>query len=363
MRYLKGLNWFLFLALFSYSCGDAEKSASNLEDIPYNPEPYTLQLPDYFPRMPIPADNPLTKEGITLGRDLFYDNILSGDGTMSCSSCHDPRKAFTDGLAVSTGIDGVAGRRSSMSLVNVGFTKNGLFWDGRSRTLEDQALLPVEDVNELHTTWPEVILRIQQHASYPAMFRKAFGIKDKSEITKELVAKAIAQFERIIISADSKYDRYKQGKEKLTDLELIGFSLYLDIAGDDFPDAQCNHCHQLDLASGDAFFNNGLQASPTLFDFKDLGQGGFTKLDAENGKMRAVSLRNIMLSAPYMHDGSLATMDDVLNHYISKGKPSPNKDPLLNAIPLTPGYKKALLAFIQTLTDTSYLNNPLVVKN
>lgn len=249
-----------------------------------------------------------------------------------------------------------------MSIINVGFTKNGLFWDGRSKTLEDQAVLPVEDKIELHTTWPDVEARLQKHANYPTMFRKAFGIKDKSEITKALAVKAIAQFERIIISSNSKYDRFIQGKEKLSDLELTGFNLYLDIPGDNLPDAQCNHCHQLDLATGDDFFNNGLQESATLMDFKDMGKGGVTNQIAENGKMRAVTLRNIMLTAPYMHNGSFATMEDVLNHYASRGKPSPNKDPLVNDVKITAEHKKAIIAFLHTLTDTSYLNNPLIVK-
>ncbi len=348
----------IVLVLFVLNC----KPEDTLEGIAYNPEPYTLNLPAYFPIMPVPEDNALTKEGIELGRDLFYDNILSGNGKMSCSSCHDPRKAFTDGLQVSKGIDGIAGTRSSMSLVNVGFTKSGLFWDGRSKTLEDQALLPVEDKIELHTTWPEVESKLQKHPNYPTMFRKAFGIKDKSEITKVLAAKALAQFQRIIVSSNSKYDRFIQGKEKLTDLELMGYSLYLDIPGDNFPDAQCNHCHQLDLATGDDFFNNGLQASVALEGFKDMGKGGISKQPAENGKMRAVTLRNVMLSAPYMHDGSLATIEDVLDHYSSKGKQSPNKDPLISDVKITASHKIALIAFLHTLTDTSYLNNPLIVK-
>jgi cytochrome c peroxidase len=348
----------IFLLLCCSSC----VHESNLEGIEYNPEPYILNLPDYFPQMPLAKDNPLTKEGIILGRDLFYDKKLSANNTMSCVSCHDPRKAFTDGLAVSVGIDGIAGKRSAMSLVNIGFTKSGLFWDGRSATLEEQALLPVEDEIELNTTWPEVEMKLQNDPFYPEMFRKAFGIKNKSEITKYLVAKALSQYQRIILSSNSKYDRYKKGEEKLSDLELIGLNLYTDSTGDDLPDAECHHCHQLDLATADNFFNNGLQESATLNDFKDLGKGGVTKQIAENGKMRAPTLRNIFLSAPYMHDGRFNTMDEVLNHYNGNGKNSPNKDPLIRDLKLSSFHKKALLAFISTLTDTSYLNNPLIVK-
>ncbi|MBK8699553.1 MAG: cytochrome C peroxidase [Saprospiraceae bacterium] len=365
---MKPFSFFAFIlavacTILATSCGDDDVTAGNeLETIPYNPKPYLPEIPAYFPKLTTPDDNPLTEEGINLGRHLFFDNILSGDNTMSCSSCHDPQKGFADGKAVSTGIDGIAGRRSSMSLVNVGFTKNGMFWDGRAAQLEDQALLPVTDPIELHTTWTDVEARLRSHTDYPTRFRKAFGIKSKSEISKELAAKALSQYQRIILSGNSKYDRIKQGLDKYDDLELIGFSLYTDLEGSDLPDAECHHCHQLDLATADDYFNNGLQEAASLNDFKDLGRGGFTKQLADNGKMRAPTLRNVMLTAPYMHDGSLKTIDDVLNHYNSKGKTSPNKDPLIRDLGLTPFHKKALIAFLHTLTDTSYLTNPLLKK-
>ncbi len=358
MKYIQ----ILFLCFLIISCGEN----TNLEDTAYNPTPYIVEVPKGFPPMPIPADNPLTLEGITLGRDLFYDKKLSGNNTMSCSSCHDPHKGFTDGKATSKGIDGINGKRSSMSLVNVGFIKNGMFWDGRAKSLEDQALRPVEDKIELHTTWPEVEVKLQKDANYPTLFRKAFGIKDKAEITKDLAVKAIAQFERIIVSGgNSRYDKFIRGELKFTDEELMGYILYSDGNKNLSTDFQCNHCHQLDLAEGDAYFNNGLQATANLEGFNDLGKGGFTKKLAENGTMRAVTLRNIMLSAPYMHNGSLSTMDEVMEHYMSGGKASPNKDPLISQIKknnFTQQNKKALIAFLHTLTDTSYLSNPLIYK-
>ncbi|MFM2392644.1 MAG: hypothetical protein RLZZ546_621 [Bacteroidota bacterium] len=355
----------LFVCCWSaLSCfdNDAVTSEESLETIPYAPQAYSPSLPSYFPNLLIPSDNPLTIEGITLGRDIFFDKILSANNSMSCSSCHHPEKAFTDGKKNSVGIDGVAGTRSSMSLVNIGFTKNGMFWDGRSKTLETQALLPVEDPIELHAKWPDIEERLQNHKDYPTKFRQAFGIKTKSEIKKELVAKALAQYQRAIISADSKYDRVKQGKEKFTDLELIGLSLYIDDPLDDLPDAECHHCHQLDLATADNYFNNGLQAANTLNDFQDRGLGGFTGNIAENGKMKATTLRNIFLSAPYMHDGRFSSIDEVLDHYNENFKNSPNKDALIHKLNLTPFHKEALKAFLKTLTDTSYLQNPLIVK-
>ncbi|MBP6397530.1 MAG: cytochrome C peroxidase [Saprospiraceae bacterium] len=361
----KHFGFVIYFVAFTFmltSCDEDPEVDGDLTSIPYSPVSYNTNIPDYLPKLTTPADNPLTVDGINLGRHLFYDNILSGNGTMSCASCHHPDKAFTDGLSVSFGIDGIAGRRSSMSLVNVGFTKNGLFWDGRSKTLENQALLPVTDPIELHANWPDVENKLRNHENYPTLFRKAFGIQNKSEITKELAAKSLAQFQRIILSVNSKYDRVVQGKEKFDDLELIGFSLFIDLEGSDLPDAECHHCHTLDLATADAFFNNGLQATSDLNGFKDAGRGAVTGQLADNGKMRAPTLRNIMFSAPYMHDGSLKTIDEVLNHYNGHGKSSPNKDPLIRNLELTPFHKEALVAFLHTLTDTSYLQNPLLKK-
>ena len=219
--------WILvFGTILIFACGKEEtpppvEQDDDLTDIEYNPIAVEINYPIYtvqvgpsipvIPQMPIPEDNQLTEDGIQLGRHLFYDTILSADSTQSCSSCHLPSGSFTDNLPVSFGIDGIPGMMSSMSLLNVGFFDNGLFWDGRSNSLEEQALLPVEDVIELHDTWPNVINKLKRHNTYPSMFRKAFGIEKKSEMTKELAAKAISQFERSIYSFESKFDKFLRG--------------------------------------------------------------------------------------------------------------------------------------------------------
>jgi cytochrome c peroxidase len=339
------------------SCGDDEIKTGDLSNIPFGPESYVMDLPAHFPKMNIPADNPMTKEGILLGRHLFYDPILSADSTMSCASCHLPEFSFTDAKGVSTGINGIAGTRSSMSLINIGFVQAGLFWDGRSKTLEEQALLPVEDAIELHHTWPEVVSQLRVHPRYPKMFREAFGINNTSEISKELAAKAIAQFERTIISKDSKFDKIQEGKARYSDLELMGYGLYFD-EDPDLPDTECGHCHNIPMTSSDDFFNNGLTESATLDGFPDLGRGKVTGSKADNGKFRAPSLRNIKYSAPYMHDGRFKTLDDVIEHYRSGSKPSPNKDPLLHALDVNQTHIKALKAFIETFNDTTFYHNP-----
>ena len=345
----------LFIVLFA--CQKDDDREGDLTSYPYNPEKYNLDLPKHFPEMYIPADNPLTRSGIALGRMLFYDPILSADSTMSCGSCHIQEFNFTDGKAFSTGIDGIEGRRSSMSLINIGFVQSGMFWDGRVKTLEEQALLPVEDPVELHNTWENVISKLKKHPQYPVRFRAAFGIKNTTEITKELAAKAIAQFQRILISKDSRYDKIQDGKDFFTDIELIGQGLYFD-DDPDLPDMECGHCHNTPMATSDDYFNNGLDYSATFYDFKDYGRGEVTLSPVDNGKFKAPTLRNIRYSAPYMHDGRFQTIDEVFNHYGGGVKNAPNRDRNLQNQPISPFYRKALLAFIDTFEDTTFLHNP-----
>ena len=348
------------LILLLGSC-EKDNGHGDLNHIPYNPIALNIDIPSYFPRMESPVDNPLTVEGARLGRFLFYDPILSGDSTMSCSSCHQPQKNFRDDIPFSKGIKGLPGRRSSMTLINVGFSKNSLFWDGRSPSLEEQALHPVEDPLELAAEWPVVINRLQSHPTYPEMFRKAFGISGREQINKDLVAKALAQFQRTIISKDSKFDRVMKGEANFTDLELIGFELYMD-DNPDLPDAECAHCHNTPLMTSDDYFNNGLQRASDLNDFVDKGRGALSGIPVDFGTFKAPTLRNVMISGPYMHNGSLKSIDEVLDHYFSGGHPSPTRNSLLRDLQKSgindPFYREALKAFLHTLTDTVVLNRP-----
>jgi cytochrome c peroxidase len=332
---------------------------SDLTLIKYSPTPYDLKIPANFPKMNIPVDNPLTTEGVQLGRFLFYDKLLSSNGTMSCASCHLQFGSFTDNKAVSPGVDNISGKRSAMSLENVGFFNKGLFWDGRVATLEEQALLPVEDPIELHNSWGKVVQKLQSHADYPILFRKAFGIKSKFEITKELAAKAIAQFERTLISGNAKIDKIYRREDFFTDDELDGFQLFFNAAG--APDAQCGHCHVSPFMNSNDYFNNGLDSANTLNDFKDKGRGIITGKLFDNGKFRSPSLRNIELTAPYMHDGRFKTLEEVLEHYASGGHYADNVDPFIpqiKDIKLTAKQKRQIILFLKTLTDTSFVKNP-----
>lgn len=360
---------FFLLVIVMVSCQDEDKEGtditepadcSSLTDITYNPIPYTIQKPEHYQPIPIPEDNPMTEDGVFLGRKLFYDPILSADSSQACASCHLPQFAFTDGKAVSTGIDGIAGRRSAMSLVDVAYVRSGLFWDGRVATLEDQALVPVEDPIELHHEWPKVIEDFQDHSIYPELFRKAFGIECKEEITKELAAKALAQFERTIISSgNSKFDRFLKREVLLTADELNGFNMFFNHEGPtagSLPDAECSHCHASPLFMSQDFINNALQIADANLDYPDQGRYLVSGIPADRGKFRVPTLRNIALTAPYMHNGSLETLEEVMDHYASGGHPTANTDPLLRDIDLTETQKNQVIAFLHTLTDTTLIN-------
>lgn len=359
--------------------GVVTPTACDLTDIPYAPTAYTIPKPAHFPQIPVPADNPETLEGVQLGRRLFYDPILSGDSTQSCSSCHLPQGSFTDNKALSKGIDGIEGRRSAMSLLNVAYATNGLFWDGRAKSLEDQALKPVEDPIEMHAQWTKVVDKLKQHPIYPGLFRKAFGINSCDDITKELAAKAIAQFERILISSGtSKYDLFATGAGEFEDEELRGKLMFFDEGQNSgLPDAQCFHCHGSITLTGNSYFNNGLDSVGSLDEFADKGRWDFVKGLSANpdtttkGKFRTPTLRNIALSAPYMHDGRFKTLEEVMAQYNDNGFGVMNEDIFVQQIGfpvtvngkvhysgLTPSQTSDVLAFLHTLTDTVFIHNP-----
>ncbi|HMO37843.1 MAG TPA: cytochrome c peroxidase [Saprospiraceae bacterium] len=333
------------------------QSGNSLAHIPYRPTPATLKKPDRQPDMLIPADNPLTVEGIALGRKLFYDPILSADSTVFCGNCHQQKRGFTDGKAVSTGFAGRKGVRSAMSLVNVGFHTQGLFWDGRAATLEAQAVHPVQDTVEMNLDWRMAEQRLQRHDNYPILFRQAFGIKNRSEITQDLVVKALAQFQRTLVSRDAKFDQVQRGEAQFTEAEARGYAIFFDTS-DELPHSECGHCHVDPLFATPAFENNGIQAVQGLHDFADAGRGTITGNRYDNGKFKVPTLRNIAQTAPYMHDGRFKTLDEVLDHYASGGHFADNLSPNVRQLRLGERDKQDLIAFLHTLTDSVLLNNP-----
>ena len=345
-------NWLHILSfLLLLSCSSKE------EDI-YVPIPYNLEIPELFADKLIapiiPTNNPLTEEGVALGKKLFFDKILSGDETQSCASCHNPQKAFTDGLQFSVGIDGFLGTRNAMPLFNLAWNFDELFtWDGQEFGIENQALEPVSNPIEMHSDWKNVAQKLQNSSEYVTLFNQAFGT---STIDSTMVVKAIAQFERTLISANSKFDLFLLGKATLTPQEQNGFDVFMDEARGD-----CFHCHGSNnnpLWTDNQFHNNGLDSN-----FTDLGLGAVTGDPADNGKFKTPTLRNLTFTAPYMHDGRFSTLEEVINHYSEGLKSSTTIDPLMKkvnqgGVNLSAEDKADLKAFLLTLTDTAFITNP-----
>lgn len=341
--------------------GDDDLISIDLAHIDYNPEGYELELPPHFPPLPATPENPLTVDGVDLGRHLFYDPILSRDSTISCESCHRQELAFTDGLKKSVGIGGRLSERSSMSLVNLAWANNGLFWDGRVVTLEEQALHPIEDPREMDEKLSNVVRKLQRHTLYQEKFRKAFGINNTVEITPELIGKALAQFQRTIISGNSKVDRDRfLQTDFLTGEELDGYTMLFIEEDRVFEDAECVHCHNPGaFFTGNGYFHNGLISESEA----DENPGRYLVTNSNNdiGKFRAPTLRNIALTGPYMHDGRIETLEEVLDHYFSGGHPHPNRDPLLSmqsVTSFTPEQKEAMIKALHALTDSTLITDP-----
>ena len=351
MRYL--LLSFVLIALI-FSC--------KKDKVGYEATPYVLEIPSHFPDMIIPEDNPMTVEGVALGRMLFYEKKLSGDNTMSCGECHSPQSAFSDPNQYSTGIDGEVGNRNSMALINLGWNTS-FFWDGRAKTLEEQILEPVTNPIEMHETWPNAVGKLNSSVDYRNYFFRAFGEEGIDSIK---VSKAIAQFLRTMISGSSKYDvmyKYENSLplsaseniiyQSVTPSEWAGYDLFKSLNG-----ADCFHCHNGPLMQVQKFSNNGLDQV-----FTDLGRGGVTESSNDNGKFKVPTLRNIAYSAPYMHDGRFATLDEVIDHYSSGIQTSSTLDPLIEyafqgGVQLDNTQKDLLKQFLLTLSDESFINNP-----
>ncbi len=309
---------------------------------------FDLNIPAGLPPMQIPAHNPLSVEGIALGRKLFYDNILSANNAMNCGSCHQLRNYTIDSnLALSTGIDGIQGTRNSMPLFNIGYSKK-FFWDGGAADLESQVLGPIVNPVELHETMGNVVSKIQNHPEYPSLFKKAFGT---DIVSSKLIFYAIAQFERTLISANSKFDKWKRGEATLTAQEQRGMDVYTNEKKGD-----CTHCHSFGSTFTDfEFRNTGLDSIPV-----DLGRSLITLNSLDDGKFKTPTLRNIAMTGPYMHDGRFTTLRQCIEHYNKNFKYTKNLSPELKLAVknrMSEDDIDDLIAFLSTLTDTDFINN------
>ncbi len=288
-----------------------------------------------------PAGNQYSAAKMELGRVLFFDKRLSADGTISCADCHDPNFAFTDGRAVSTGMRGQKGGRSAPTVINRLYSVEQ-FWDGRAPTLEEQAKGPMANPIEMGNTHEAVVAKLKSVKGYAPLFKLAFG---SAEITIDLVAKAIATFERTIVSGNAPYDRYKAGnKTALSESARRGFDIF-------FNKAKCDQCH-IGVNFTDGSFNNlgvGMDKPQP-----DLGRALYTKRATDNGAFKTPTLREIARTAPYMHDGSLATLEDVVEYYNKGGLPNPNLDQRMKKLDLTEQDKKDLVEFLKALSGEGW---------
>jgi cytochrome c peroxidase len=337
----------IFLALSAAGIISCDKKDD--PDPVTGPTPLTISTPLGLPSQPIPSSNPLTVEGVSLGRKLFYDPILSGNNQQSCASCHNQTYGFTDNnLAFSIGIDGIAGKRNSMPLFNLGYASN-FFWDGGAATLESQVVGPITNPVEMHEDLSNCVAELNAHPEYPSLFKKAFG---SDSVTISMVMKAVAQFERTLLSGNSRYDRYVQGTATLTLQEQNGLHIFQAASKGD-----CTHCHTLGGTFSDfGYRNTGLDSIPA-----DSGRAIITMNMTDAGKFKTPSLRNIALTAPYMHDGRFTTLQQVLDHYNTGFHYPFNLDPnLRNAVKgrMSQQEMSDLIAFLLTLTDSSLAVNP-----
>lgn len=358
--------------------GPLPPEVESVLDLPADPFGYAgVVLPAHFQSPAVqaldntPADNPITDDGATLGRVLFHDPLLSANRTVSCASCHDQRRAFSDPAQFSTGFDGGHTDRNAMPIIDARFYRSGrFFWDERSATLEDQVLQPIQNPVEMGLTLDELVARVAAAPYYAPLFERAFG---DPAVTSDRIARALAQFSRALVSYRSRYDRELAAAGDVgarfagfTAEEEAGKQLFLGRGG-------CAGCHLFNGAprpgprpNQAVFFidiptNNGLDAGLD----GDGGVGALTQRTTDLGRFKSPSLRNVALTGPYMHDGRLATLADVVEHYRRGVQPHPNLDPRLRLpdgrprnVPMTDAEAASLVAFLRTLTDDELTSDP-----
>jgi cytochrome c peroxidase len=293
--------------------------------------------------MPIiwPPDNPYSAQKAYLGRLLYFDTRLSADGTVSCGTCHKPDLAFTDGLAVSTGIKGQKGTRSSPTVLNRAYSL-AQFWDGRATTLESQVLGPMANPIEMGNTHMAVVKTLRSVTGYRALFTRVFGSDD---ITIDRVAKAIATFERTIQSGNAPYDRYKAGNANaMTAQQIHGMNIF-------FNKAKCDQCHEGINFTSNSYANLGIGMDKPK---ADLGRYIVTKDPKDWGAFKTPTLREIEHTAPYMHNGSLKTLAEVVDFYDKGGNPNKNLDEKMKKLNLTDVEKKDLVEFLKALSGEGW---------
>lgn len=343
----------ILLCVFAVGCTDQAPSPE--EPAVYDPTPYVINtkgLPTPPPAA-FPADNPLTVQGVKLGEMLFNEKMLSKNNTQSCATCHVKEDGFSDIRRFSIGVEGLPGKRQAMAVFNMAYHRPGFFWDGRARTLRDQALMPIQDPLEMNETLPNMVAKLQASKTYRDQFIRAFNT---DTITSARVAMALEQFMLSIFSGNTKFDKSQRGEATLTESEERGRVLFFrevdpaqGIVG-----GECFHCHGGPNFTNNAFMNNGLDTDAEM---TDLGFYETTKDPRDKGRFKVTTLRNIAKTPPYMHDGRFATLEEVIDHYNTGVKNSSTVDPLLHfnmrpgGLGLSEQDKQDLVAFLRTLSE------------
>ncbi|MDZ4749136.1 MAG: cytochrome c peroxidase [Saprospiraceae bacterium] len=307
--------------------------------------PSLMEIPDGFPAIHFPEDNAFTQARWELGKRLFYDPVLSVDGTISCASCHKPGLAFSDQTAVSLGIEDRSGTRNTPSLANVAYQPY-LLREGGVPTLEMQVLVPIQEHNEFDFNIVLLAQRLNTDSSYIKMAMDAYDRSPDAFV----ITRALACFERSLLSGNSAYDQYTQKNNisAMTEAQVSGMNLFFSAR------TNCSTCHSGFNFTNYAFENNGLYVQYT-----DEGRMRLTLKEEDRALFKVPGLRNIELTAPYMHDGSLQTLRQVIDHYQSGGKDHPHKNQILQPLDLTVSEQNELIEFLKALTDDTFIANPL----
>ncbi len=301
---------------------------------PEGPAVVSVAVPAGFEALPVPPQNPLLAHRVALGERLFFDPILSSDRTVSCGTCHLPEIAFTDGHLRSVGVEGRRGLRNAPSLLNVAY-RTSFFWDGGALFLESQALVPLEDPNELDLPVPDALARLAAHPEYPALFAQAF---DGDGPSVQTLSYALAAFQRTIVSAPTAFDRHRTGEAgAFSPAEQRGLRLF---------ETHCQACHAGPLLTTEGFANNGVAVTD-----QDPGRERITFDSADRGTFRIPSLRAVARTAPYFHDGRHATLQAVVAHYDRGGDGTPGQDARVGPLGLSEAERADLVAFLRTLDD------------
>lgn len=296
-------------------------------------------VPGGFDPVPIPVHNPLTRNKVLLGQQLFFDPVLSLDSTVSCATCHRPDAFFADGQALSRGVGGRPGTRNTPSLLNIAYHQL-FFWDGGSITLEHQVFGPLQNPDEMALDLASVLQRLESIPTYREAFEELF---DEAPSLRGLT-QALGAYQRTLLSGGARYDRYKAGDQTaLSPAETRGYKLFKGKAG-------CLHCHHGFLLTSLRFENNGIAVSK-----EDSGRARVTGLKEDYGKFKVPSLRNVAQTAPYMHNGGMATLSEVIDHYDQGGREVRGKSPLIQPLGLEEEEQADLEAFLHALTDTTVL--------